>query len=171
MVRTRVSGLVNAALGRSTWGRGQALVWFVLFLHDSLSFRFRRAGGYGSVHQSVFVIFAVKPVRFSFRFFHSYPVMKQRFILFKRAGVFYSEDTVTRKQHSLRTKDEAEALAHAPAFQERSLPPARLEPANRPDVPDGHRPGNCEPDLADANGRNDQDQNRQHPWPRDCPGA
>jgi DNA repair protein RadC len=36
--------------------------------------------------------------------------MKQRFILFKRAGVYYSEDTVTRKQHSLRTKDEAEAL-------------------------------------------------------------
>jgi len=36
--------------------------------------------------------------------------MKQRFILFKRAGVFYSEDTTTRKQHSLRTKDEAEAL-------------------------------------------------------------
>jgi integrase len=35
--------------------------------------------------------------------------MKSRFILFKRAGVFYSEDTVTRKQHSLRTKDEAEA--------------------------------------------------------------
>src|SRR6185436_5196382 len=37
-------------------------------------------------------------------------VMKQRFILFNRAGVYYSEDTVTRKQHSLRTKDEAEAL-------------------------------------------------------------
>jgi len=36
--------------------------------------------------------------------------MKTRFILFKRAGVFYSEDTVTRKQISLRTKDEAEAL-------------------------------------------------------------
>src|SRR5271165_573586 len=36
--------------------------------------------------------------------------MKTRFILFKRAGVFYSEDTTTRKQHSLRTKDEAEAL-------------------------------------------------------------
>ena len=36
--------------------------------------------------------------------------MKPRFILFKRAGVFYSEDTTTRKQHSLRTKDEAEAL-------------------------------------------------------------
>jgi hypothetical protein len=33
--------------------------------------------------------------------------MKTRFILFRRAGVFYSEDTVTRKQHSLRTKDEA----------------------------------------------------------------
>jgi integrase len=37
-------------------------------------------------------------------------VMKQRFILFLRAGVYYSEDTVTRKQHSLRTRDEAEAL-------------------------------------------------------------
>jgi integrase len=36
--------------------------------------------------------------------------MKSRFILFNRAGVYYSEDTVTRKQHSLRTKDEAEAL-------------------------------------------------------------
>lgn len=36
--------------------------------------------------------------------------MKTRFILFRRAGVFYSEDTVTRKQHSLCTKDEAEAL-------------------------------------------------------------
>ncbi|MGO9199291.1 MAG: hypothetical protein ACLQM8_01975 [Limisphaerales bacterium] len=36
--------------------------------------------------------------------------MKQRFILFRRAGVYYSEDTTTRKQISLRTKDEAEAL-------------------------------------------------------------
>src|SRR5580692_7689206 len=36
--------------------------------------------------------------------------MKLRFILFRRAGVFYSEDTTTGKQISLRTKDEAEAL-------------------------------------------------------------
>ena len=36
--------------------------------------------------------------------------MNQRFILFRRAGIFYSEDTATGKQHSLRTKDEAEAL-------------------------------------------------------------
>lgn len=36
--------------------------------------------------------------------------MKARFIMFRRGGVYYSEDTVTRKQHSLRTKDEAEAL-------------------------------------------------------------
>src|SRR5580704_10249 len=36
--------------------------------------------------------------------------MKPRFILFRRAGVFYSEDTNPRQQHSLRTKDEAEAL-------------------------------------------------------------
>ena len=37
-------------------------------------------------------------------------VMKQRFILFRRAGVFYYEDTTTGKQLSLRTKDEAEAI-------------------------------------------------------------
>lgn len=36
--------------------------------------------------------------------------MKLRFIMFRRGGVYYSEDTVTRKQHSLRTKDEGEAL-------------------------------------------------------------
>ena len=36
--------------------------------------------------------------------------MKQRFILFRRAGVFYYEDTTTGKQLSLRTKDEAEAI-------------------------------------------------------------
>jgi len=36
--------------------------------------------------------------------------MKQRFILFRRAGVYYTEDTTTRQQISLRTKDEAEAL-------------------------------------------------------------
>lgn len=36
--------------------------------------------------------------------------MKQKFILFNRKGVYYSEDTTTGKQHSLRTKDEAEAL-------------------------------------------------------------
>jgi integrase len=36
--------------------------------------------------------------------------MKSRFIMFRRGGVFYSEDTETRKQHSLRTKDEAEAI-------------------------------------------------------------
>jgi integrase len=36
-------------------------------------------------------------------------VMKQRYILFRRSGVFYYEDTSTGKQLSLRTKDEAEA--------------------------------------------------------------
>jgi hypothetical protein len=36
--------------------------------------------------------------------------MKPRFNLVNRAGVFYSEDTETGKQTSLRTKDEAEAL-------------------------------------------------------------
>lgn len=37
-------------------------------------------------------------------------VMKSRFILFLRAGIYYYEDTSTRKQFSLRTKDHAEAL-------------------------------------------------------------
>jgi integrase len=37
--------------------------------------------------------------------------MKQRFILYRRSnGKFYAEDTVTRKQSSLKTRDEAEAL-------------------------------------------------------------
>jgi integrase len=36
--------------------------------------------------------------------------MNRRFIIFRRAGVFYSEDSVTGKQISLRTKDEGEAL-------------------------------------------------------------
>lgn len=36
--------------------------------------------------------------------------MKSRYILFRRAGVYCTEDTVTRKQSSLRTKDEAEAM-------------------------------------------------------------
>jgi hypothetical protein len=42
-------------------------------------------------------------------------VMNQRFILFRRGGVYYSEDTTTGKQLSLRTRDEAEArtLLHA----------------------------------------------------------
>src|SRR5882724_11120856 len=37
--------------------------------------------------------------------------MKQRFTMFRRAGVFYCEDTETRKQLSLRTRDETEASA------------------------------------------------------------
>src|ERR1017187_1370587 len=36
-------------------------------------------------------------------------VMKQRFILFRRAGVYYYEDTTTGRQLSLRTKIESEA--------------------------------------------------------------
>jgi len=37
--------------------------------------------------------------------------MKTRFILFRRGEVYYYEDTVTRKQISLRTRDEGEAAA------------------------------------------------------------
>lgn len=44
--------------------------------------------------------------------------MKQRFILFRRNGVFYSEDTTTGKQTSLRTKSESEALTLLPSKNE-----------------------------------------------------
>jgi len=37
--------------------------------------------------------------------------MSQRFTLFRRANVFYCEDTTTHQQASLRTKDEGQALA------------------------------------------------------------
>jgi hypothetical protein len=37
-------------------------------------------------------------------------IMNQRFVLFRRAGVFYCEDRTTRKQTSLRTRDKQEAL-------------------------------------------------------------
>ena len=37
--------------------------------------------------------------------------MKLRFILFRRARVYYCEDTTTRKQSSLKTKDKVEPLA------------------------------------------------------------
>jgi integrase len=36
--------------------------------------------------------------------------VKQRFIVFRRGEVYYCEDTTTRKQTSLRTKDKADAL-------------------------------------------------------------
>ena len=41
--------------------------------------------------------------------------MKTRFTLFRRAGVFYCQDTETGQQRSLPTRDEAEAktLLHA----------------------------------------------------------
>jgi len=57
--------------------------------------------------------------------------MKSRFILFRRAGVFYSEDTTTGKQTSLRTKDEAEAVVLLNAKNE-SFRQTRLECSNRP---------------------------------------
>jgi len=43
--------------------------------------------------------------------------MKSRSILFKRAGVYYSEDATNSNQHSLRTKDEADRANDFP-FQE-----------------------------------------------------
>jgi hypothetical protein len=38
--------------------------------------------------------------------------MNQRFILFRRAGVFYCEDATTGKQTSLRTKDIVRSRAY-----------------------------------------------------------
>jgi integrase len=50
--------------------------------------------------------------------------MKQRFILFRRADVFYCEDTTTRKQSSLRTKDHAEAITLLNTKNEATRQPA-----------------------------------------------
>jgi hypothetical protein len=56
--------------------------------------------------------------------------MKTKFTLFRRGGVFYTQDSTTGKQASLRTKDETEAkslhiaraylTASDPAFVERT---------------------------------------------------
>ena len=50
--------------------------------------------------------------------------MKQRFILFRRAGTFYAEDTTTRKQTSLHTKEEAEALTLLHSMREAHRQPS-----------------------------------------------
>ena len=50
--------------------------------------------------------------------------MKSRFILFRRAGVFYAEETATGKQTSLRTKDEAEAITLLNTKNEATRQPA-----------------------------------------------
>jgi hypothetical protein len=48
-------------------------------------------------------------------------IMKTRFNLFRRAGVFYTEDTTTGKQTSLRTRDETEAKSLLNARNEAQL--------------------------------------------------
>jgi hypothetical protein len=50
--------------------------------------------------------------------------MKQRFILFRRAGVFYAEEMATGKQTSLRTKDQAEAITLLNTKNEATRQPA-----------------------------------------------
>jgi hypothetical protein len=50
--------------------------------------------------------------------------MKHQFILFQRAGIFYSEDTTTGKQTRLRTKDKTEALRLLNAKNEAVRQPA-----------------------------------------------
>jgi hypothetical protein len=37
--------------------------------------------------------------------------MKTKYTLFQRGGIYYSQDSATGKQKSLRTRDEAEALS------------------------------------------------------------
>ena len=71
--------------------------------------------------------------------------MKQRFILFRRAGVFYYEDTTTGQQLSLRTKDEAEALTllHSKNEAHRQLNPERRHSTGSPGIwgrPNARRP-------------------------------
>jgi hypothetical protein len=50
--------------------------------------------------------------------------MKQRFILFRREGVFYCEETATGRQTSLRTKDEGEAITLLNTKNEATRQPA-----------------------------------------------
>jgi len=50
--------------------------------------------------------------------------MKTRFNLFRRAGVFYTEDTAIGKQTSLRTRDETEAKSLLNARNEAQRQPA-----------------------------------------------
>jgi len=50
--------------------------------------------------------------------------MKSRFILFRRAGVFYAEETATGRQTSLRTKDEGEAITLLNTKNEATRQPA-----------------------------------------------
>jgi hypothetical protein len=49
--------------------------------------------------------------------------MKTKFILFRRNGVFYIEDTATGKQTSLRTRGETEAKSLLNARNEASRQP------------------------------------------------
>jgi len=85
--------------------------------------------------------------------------MKSRFILFRRAGVYYSEDTVTRKQHCLPTKDGAEALT---LFHSKNG-------AHRQTVLNLHigrnRWGDRQAQLASTDGLNDADQDRADAHP------
>jgi hypothetical protein len=50
--------------------------------------------------------------------------MKTRFILFRRVGVYYYEDTITGKQSSLRTKIESDAVTLLNAKNESVRQPA-----------------------------------------------
>lgn len=50
--------------------------------------------------------------------------MKHRFLLFQRSGIFYSEDTTTGKQISLRTRDRSDAERLLAAKNEASHAPA-----------------------------------------------
>jgi hypothetical protein len=75
-------------------------------LWNSPPLAFESASEIGLVHQS------------------SEPVKKARFILFRRNGVFYSEDTLNGQQTSLRTKDEGEALTLLHAKNEAHRQPA-----------------------------------------------
>src|SRR4051812_3357261 len=51
-------------------------------------------------------------------------VMNQRFTMFRRGGVFYSQDSVTGKQLSLKTRDEAEAKTLIHSKNEAARQPA-----------------------------------------------
>ena len=77
--------------------------------------------------------------------------MKTKYTLFRRGTVYYSQDSATGKQTSLRTKDETEARSLLNARNEAQRQPV-LEPASGPRLSDRQRPRVCRTHLADRHG-------------------
>lgn len=90
--------------------------------------------------------------------------MKSRFILFLRAGIYYYEDTSTKEQFSLRTKDHAEALRLLDAKNESHRQPTLNRQIAHTYLA-ATDPEAAKRTSAGPNGRDDEVQNRLYPHP------